>query len=664
MNYFVTGGTGFIGKFLVERLAKRKDATVYVLVRESSMDKFEALKERIGEHADKLVPIIGDITKKGLIAPAKMKKIKGQIDHVFHLAAIYDMDMDDETADWYNVEGTRNVVQFANKLGGDVRLHHTSSVAVAGGSFRGRFTEDMFDEGQSLNHPYYRTKFESEQVVREECKVPFRVYRPGIVIGSSVTGEIDKIDGPYYFFKMLQTISYKVPKWLPLLGIHGGKVPIVPVDYVAAAMDAIAHKPGWDGKAFFLLQSKAPSLGEVIETFLTAGHGPGFATKLELPWLTDALHTATGTMERFTPEMIKKRLSKVIGAPVSTIAYSFMTTIFDDKNARAALKGTGIKCPNLADYASVIWQYWEQHLDYDREVPARMAQKLAGKVVLITGASSGIGFATAKKLAGAGARVILVARTREKLEETQRIIENMGGEAYVYPCDLNDLEGIDKMAEDVLRDFGHVDVLVNNAGRSIRRAVEESYDRFHDFQRTMQLNYFGAVRLIMALLPTMQERKSGHVINISSIGVQLNAARFSAYVASKAALDAFSRCLSAEVKAYNIEITAIYMPLVRTPMIAPTKIYNYVPTWSPLDAANTIVRSILERPKSVATPVGTAAAISYALWPKVNDFILSKGFQLFPSSAAAKGKNEAEPQQAKPTLEQVLFALLFKGEHW
>jgi NAD(P)-dependent dehydrogenase (short-subunit alcohol dehydrogenase family) len=229
----------------------------------------------------------------------------------------------------------------------------------------------------------------------------------------------------------------------------------------------------------------------------------------------------------------------------------------------------------------------------------------------------------------------------------------------VYPCDLSNMEAIDAMADAVLNDFGHVDVLVNNAGRSIRRAVIESLDRFHDFERTMQLNYFGSVRLILKLLPSMTHRKAGQVINISSIGVLANAARFSAYVASKAALDAFSRCLSAEVKHKNIEITAIYMPLVRTPMIAPTKIYDYVPAWSPEKAGDTVLKAILDRPKSVATPLGTAASISYALWPKINDFILNKGFQLFPSSSAAKGVREQ-----KPTLEQVVFANVLRGEHW
>src|SRR3546814_531128 len=145
----------------------------------------------------------------------------------------------------------------------------------------------------------------------------------------------------------------------------------------------------------------------------------------------------------------------------------------------------------------------------------------------------------------------------------------------------------------------------------------EATTRFHDFERTMQLNYFGAVRMILAFLPSMAQRKSGQIINISSIGVLANAARFSAYVASKAALDAFSRCLSAEVKHVNIDVTAIYMPLVRTLMIAPTKIYDYVPTWSPDKAGDTVMRAILDKPKSIATPLGTAAAVSYALWPKI-----------------------------------------------
>lgn len=300
------------------------------------------------------------------------------------------------------------------------------------------------------------------------------------------------------------------------------------------------------------------------------------------------------------------------------------------------------------------------------KIDALLGQKIKGKTAVVTGASSGIGETVAKQLGRAGARVILVARTREKLEEVQREIVAAGGEAAVYPCDLNDMDAIDQCAQDILAREGQIDILINNAGRSIRRAVAESTDRFHDFERTMQLNYFGAVRLILRLLPNMIERESGHIINISSIGVLANAARFSAYVASKAALDAFSRCMSAEVRAHKIHFTSIYMPLVRTPMIAPTKIYKYVPTLSPEQAGDLVAQALIKRPKSIATKLGTFASISYALAPKVNDYILSVGYRLFPSSTAATGQtNGVNPNQAqKATVAQRLFAHAFPGEHW
>ncbi|MGE8538437.1 MAG: SDR family NAD(P)-dependent oxidoreductase, partial [Acinetobacter sp.] len=225
----------------------------------------------------------------------------------------------------------------------------------------------------------------------------------------------------------------------------------------------------------------------------------------------------------------------------------------------------------------------------------QLEKSVAGKTILITGASSGIGLTTAHQLADAGAHVLLVSRTQETLEQVKSEIEAKGGKASIFPCDLNDMEAIDEVSKQIIASVDHIDILINNAGRSIRRAVHESVDRFHDFERTMQLNYFGAVRLVMNILPQMMIRRAGHIINISSIGVLANATRFSAYVASKAALDAFSRCLSAEVHSHKIAITSIYMPLVRTPMIAPTKIYKYVPTLSPEQAADLIAYAIVKR---------------------------------------------------------------------
>ncbi|MFO1353774.1 MAG: SDR family NAD(P)-dependent oxidoreductase [Acinetobacter sp.] len=285
-------------------------------------------------------------------------------------------------------------------------------------------------------------------------------------------------------------------------------------------------------------------------------------------------------------------------------------------------------------------------------------QKVNGKTIIVTGASSGIGLTVSKYLAQAGAHVLLLARTKDKLDEVKAEIEAEGGKASVFPCDLNDMESIDAVSKEILASVDHIDILINNAGRSIRRAVHESVDRFHDFERTMQLNYFGAVRLVLNLLPHMMQRKDGQIINISSIGVLANATRFSAYVASKAALDAFSRCLSAEVHSHKIAITSIYMPLVRTPMIAPTKMYKYVPTLSPEEAADLIATAIVKRPKKIATNLGRIASITYAIAPDINNILMSIGFNLFPSSTASIGEQE------KLTIIQRAYARLFPGEHW
>lgn len=659
MNYFVTGGTGFIGRFVVERLLQRPRSKVYVLVRKESKDKFENLRDSLGADPARLLPMWGDITTPGLVSKASLTKLKGKIDHVYHLAAIYDLNMSDEQGDQVNNEGTRNVVKFANALGGKVALQHMSSIAIAGGHFRGVFKESMFDEGQDTSHPYYRTKFQSERIVREECKVPWRVYRPGAVVGSSVTGEMDKIDGPYYLFPTIKTIVDTVPKWLPLLGVEGGKIPIVPVDYVADATIAIAHKPGLDGKAFQLLQTPQDSTGKIMEIFFDAAHGPGFAKQFELPKMPKLVSRGLRETAKLLPlKVAAKEMTKATGIPPAALGYITSQVSFDDRQAREALKGTGISCPKLKDYAPALWSYWESHMDYPKSTRGGKA-KLAGKVVMVTGASSGIGLESARKFAANDAAVILVARTLSKLEEQVEIIQKHGGEAYAYSCDLSDMEDIDRLAKQVTEDFGRVDILVNNAGRSIRRAVMESLDRFHDYERTMQLNYFGCVRLINGLLPSMVEHKSGQIINISSIGCLVNAPRFAAYVASKSALDAFSRSLSSEVKQDNVDISTIYMPLVRTPMIAPTKIYNYAPTWSVDKASSLVIDAAMHKTKRIKTFLGQTMEMSYAVAPKLNDSLLARGFQLFPSSAKARGKKADEA----PSGETMALAYLLRGTH-
>ncbi|HWT93182.1 MAG TPA: SDR family oxidoreductase [Solirubrobacteraceae bacterium] len=658
MAYFVTGATGFIGRHLVEQLLER-DGDIHVLVREGSTDKLDALVERWGEKAQgRIHPVIGDLGQP--LLGVDPDTLKGKIDHVFHLAAMYDMTASDERNEQLNVDGTRNAVQLANAIEAG-RLHHVSSIAAAG-NFRGFFREDHFDEGQELPSAYHRTKFESEKIAREESTIPWRVYRPAIVVGHSETGEMDKIDGPYYFFKLFQKLRGWLPQWMPLVAPELGYTNIVPVDYVAKAMDHIAHQPDLDGQAFHLTNPRRQRSGEVMNIIANAGHAPHLALRVDKK-LLDMLPKGVIGMAMQAPPVkdVRRALLADFGIPEEIVEHIALRPEFDTRDTEKALKGTGISVPELDTYAWRLWDFWERHLDPDLFKDRSFEGAVNGKRVVITGASSGIGEAAALKIAKAGGIPILVARGREKLEELKARIEEEGGTAYAYSADLSDMESIDELVERILADHPVVDILVNNAGRSIRRSVKLSYDRFHDYERTMQLNYFGAIRLTMRLLPHMRERKAGHVINISSIGAQTNPPRFSAYVASKAALDAWTRVVGSETIGDNVHFTTIHMQLVRTPMIAPTKIYDAFPTITPDEAGDLICEAIRAKPKTINTKLGTFGEVAYALAPKAVDQILHTAYKVFPDSAAASGSKDPDE---KASMEQIAMANLLKGVHW
>ena len=659
MRYFVTGATGFIGRHLVGELLKR-EGTIFVLVREGSRARLEELLSSWEGGQERIVPVIGDLTAPGLgVSEADRERLQG-VEHFFHLAAIYDMSADEESNRRANVDGTQHAVELANALGAGV-FHHTSSIAVSG-RYRGLFREDMFDEGQKLADPYSRTKFESEKLVRDEATVPWRVYRPAIVVGHSQTGEMDKIDGPYYFFKVIQKLRDLVPRWMPVVGLEGGKINVVPVDFVSSAMDHIAHQPGLDGQAFHLTDPKPKSAGQLVNTFARAAHAPEASMRIDRQMMNVLPKGARSMVAQLPPvRRITDQLLGDFGIPREVLTYIDYPSDYDSRDAQRALEGTGIQVPALEGYADRLWDYWERNLDPDLFKDRSLRGAIEDKVVVITGASSGIGAALALKVGEAGGIVALVARSEDKLLELKGEIEELGGRATVHPADLSDLDDADRLVADVLREHGRVDVLVNNAGRSIRRSIANSYDRFHDFQRTMQLNYFGALKLIMGFLPTMRNRKTGHIINISSIGAQTNTPRFSAYVASKSALDAFSRSIASELVDDKVFITTVYMPLVRTPMIAPTGIYDAFPTASPDEAADLIVQAMIQKPKKVATRLGTFGEVLYALAPKSVDVILNTAYKLFPESSAAKGEKKKD---AEVSAEGVAFAHLMRGVHW
>lgn len=660
MDYFVTGATGFIGRRLLPLLLAR-GGRVAILVRHGSRARFAALRDRLDPDGKQLVAVAGDLTEPGLaVSDDDRRTLRGAA--IFHLAAIYNLSATSEESERANVDGTRHVVELANQIEATC-LHHVSSIAVAG-EYSGAFTEGMFDEGQTLDHPYYRTKFDAEKIVRTDATVPWRVYRPGIVIGSSETGEADRVDGPYYAFKLIQQMRDAFPQWMPFIGPEGGPLNVVPVDFVARAIDHIAHQDGLDGQAFHIVDPAPLSLGDVINTFCRAAHAPEFALRFDrrmvrmLPSNAVAGMSQLPAVRRIVDEILDK-----LGIPAAALMWVDYRATFECAQASAALQGSGISCPRLQEYAWKVWDYWERHLDPQLPTPANLRRVVDGKVVLITGASSGIGRAVASHLAESGATIIGVARTAEKLEEMRAEVASKGGKAFVYPTDLTDADACRALVERVLAEHGRLDVLINNAGRSIRRSVLNSLDRFHDFERTMQLNYFGAVAMILAVVPGMRERRSGHIINITSIGGQTYPPRFAAYVASKNALDGFSRCFAPEVSGDGIDITTIHMPLVRTPMIAPTGMYRNFPTISADEAAEMVVEAIIKRPHEVSTRVGKFGELVHAVAPGFHHLVMSGAYQMLPDSAGKKEAGDGARAEQPVTPEAYALGMLMRGIH-
>ena len=662
-GYLVTGATGLIGRHLTPLLLDRSGTErVYLLVRESSRERLADLVSR-WPNADRVTTVVGDLSADRLgIDDDVRAQLRGHVDHVVHLAALYDITASDEASVKANVDGTRHVIELAADIHAAC-LHHVSSVAVAG-DHKGVFTEDMFDVGQRLPTPYHRTKFEAERLVRDEHAVPWRVYRPAIVVGHSETGEMDKIDGPYYLFPVINKLK-GVPN-LPLAGPNLGTTNVVPVDYVARALAELVVRPGLDGQTFHLVSPQPQSVVSVYNAFAAAAGAPTITFELDRRLSGGIMRLVELSENLPGVTIVRDAFLERLGIPPVLLENLAFPSVFASAATRKVLVGSDIDVPRIEDYADVLWRYWREHLDPFRARSHGPRGELDGRHVIITGASSGIGRATAFKVAAEGGVPLLVARRRAELEEVRDEIVAAGGSASVYPVDLTDDEAVGKAVRQMLDEHGRIDMLVNNAGRSIRRSIKLSYDRFHDYERAMAINYFGAVRLILAVLPHMSERKFGHIVNVSSIGVQGIAPRFSAYVASKAALDYFSKIAATETHGDGITFTTIHMPLVRTPMIRPTKIYDAFPTKSPNQAADTVLRALKERPKHIGTPEGYLMQAVYTFLPSLVDAIAYEGYRIFPDSAAAGGSGEMNIGKGDRYLSKAATRLvrLTRGFHW
>ncbi|HEY1314840.1 MAG TPA: SDR family oxidoreductase [Steroidobacteraceae bacterium] len=660
MAYFVTGGTGFIGRHFIAEISVHGEP-IYVLVRPGSRTRFERLVKDNGVRGSLIIAVEGDLSDELLGVPASMREqLRGHIGHFVHLGALYDLAAEAAPLERSNVAGTRNALQLAHDLKAGC-FHQVSSIAAAG-RYEGIFTESMFDQAQDLEHPYFRTKHESEALVRSSCRIPWRIYRPGMVVGHSVSGAMDKVDGPYYLFKLIQKVRDTVPSWLPLVGFEGGHINLVPVDFVAAALAHLMHAPGQDGQCFHLTDPQDRRIGDVLNLFAKAAHAPTMTLRLDSD-LLQRLASAVGAVSELGHPLrrLKVRVLREFGIPAPVVSLLDYPTRFDASRAQELLAAAGIQVPCLENYAWRLWDYWERQLDSDLDTVGNLRAAAGGKTILITGGSSGIGRASAVKLADAGAHVLIVGRNVENLTRVSSEIERRGGRVSQYACDLTDAAASANLLATLLAEHGHIDILINNAGRSIRRSIDNSYDRMHDYERLMSINYFAAVRMTLGLLPAMVKHGSGHVICISSIGVITNAARFAAYNASKAALEAFTRCAAAEYSDRNICFTVINMPLVRTPMIAPTKLYERFHVLQPEQAADQVCAAVVHRPARLATRLGTLAQVVEAFAPRINTAVMSEGFTMFPESEAAGGSSPAaRPAEASA----VAFAALMRGAHW
>ena len=624
---FVTGGTGFIGRYLVERLAIR-GSDVAMLVRpervEAHRDRLEHLAGIAAVHGGSLRVVEGDLSDDSLGLSTSDEVLLGRdLEAVFHVAALYDLTASEERLNEVNVEGTRRLLACLSGLGFDGILHHVSSIAVAG-DHEGVFSEDALDVGQSHPHPYHRSKYESERLVRESG-LRTRIYRPGAVVGDSRTGEVDKADGLYYAFPLMRKLRDALPRWVRVPIPNSGSLPIVPVDFVADAIDHIAQlsdvagEADLDGQAFHVVDPQPPRLVETLNLLSSAAGGPRFTRLPTRPGRPGRKSGASpflqvaktlGSVRFFRDELLAG-----LSVPTEVADLAGTSTQYGTERLLGALEGSGLECPEPAAYIPLIWDYWLRRMDPERDAETVRRRAFAGKRVLVTGASGGIGEAVARELGVLGAVVFLVARRESELATVTEAIRTAGGSAHYYVADLSEMESCDALGERVSAEHGGVDILINNAGRSIRRTVADSLERFHDLERLMSINYFGPARLMAAFLPGMRERGFGQIVNALSAGTHMPGPQFGPYTASKAALAQLGDTLGGELAHEGIFVTSAFLPFVRTPMMDATGKFDETPAMTSEEAAVWMLDATAERRAHVIPPRARIGSLAKMVAP-------------------------------------------------
>lgn len=635
---FVTGATGLIGRELVDRFLDR-NARVTVLVRPESLahagsliDRWRAAEAR---GSGTLSVVLGDITAPRLgLDPELSREVSREVslarfEHIFHCAALYDLDASRDELMKVNVEGTRELIATAQRDGFQGVLHMLGSVAVAGDLDR-TLRETELEVGQGHPHPYQRSKYEAERLVRAIDRFRYRIYRPSAVVGHSKTGAMTKADGPYYLFAAIKKLRDSWPRWLPLTSTYDTTLNMVPVDYVADAIDHLAFAPGsdvHDGSCFHVVDPRPPRFRDTFNLIARAAGAPELKGRGLLGYVPRSVRDGLGSLAFMRGQMLRD-----LGIPQSIAKVDNRKVGYDTSVIDAALAGTGIACPPQSEYIANIWDFWLRNLDPERDPLVRNRAYVGGRTVVITGASSGVGEALARACARAGANVILVARRAEELQRVVAGIRASGGTAHQYACDLSDLAACDGLIESVLAEHGVPDVLCNNAARSIRRPIVESLDRYHDFERVMQLNYFAPVRLMRGFVPGMRARGSGHIVNVLTAGVAMPTPLFGVYGASKAALAHLTDSMNAELVADGLCFTGVYLGWVRTPMMDATGLYKDTKAMTPEQAADWMLEGMARRQSHIMSGATRRRWIIRSLAPRTLSRIVHAVLKISDSS--------------------------------
>ncbi len=515
MAYFVTGATGLLGRTLLRALLDHRDGEIFVLLPPDGQEGLEALLAA-WDPRHRVTAVPGDLAEAALgVDRDWVREHDGRITHFFHLAKVAAPVGEAREAAALEVGSTRNALELAADLDAGC-FHHLSSIA-ASGDYGGFWDETMFDVDQDLPTAYHSAAFESEQVVREESAVPWRVYRTGLVIGDSETGEVDEVDGPYSFFPLLKGLRDLLPPWTPLVSLDLGDTNVVPVDYVAKAMDHLAHLPDRDGEAFHLVNPEPQRTIDVVNAFAEAAGAPRFATPVDrsLTGLvpTRLLPTALrpGTLLRSAlrsapGQLVLRETVGRIGMPPEVVEHLALPATYGSWLTEQALAGSGISVPVLESYAARVWGFWEDELDQPLPGDRGMVAALAGRTVVVIGAATETGRATASQVASAGGVVALVDRDEALLEEQSTAIVARGGAAYAFACVFSDPAAVDALTDRIGAELGRVDFLVVCAGPPPRRSR----------------NALGAVRLAQGLQSRMRDQPGGgHVVHVDGDRVSL-----------------------------------------------------------------------------------------------------------------------------------------------